>query len=76
MAKTGAALTAGAAATTLGGPIAGISAAVGVRAFLDRYKSKTLTAVRVKSRTDRLRALRKLNAVRLEAGIETTEPTL
>ena len=76
MAKTGAALTAGAAATTLGGPIAGISAAVGVRAFLDRYKSKTLTAVRVKSRTDRLRALRKLNAVRLEAGIETTGPTL
>ncbi len=66
MAKTGAALTAGAAATAVGGPIAGVSAAVGVRAFLDRYKSKSLTAVRVKYRTERLRALRKLNAVRFE----------
>ena len=62
MAKTGAALTAGAAATAIGGPLAGVSAAMGVRGFLDRYKSKSLTALRVKSRTERLRALRKLNA--------------
>ena len=69
MAKTGVALTAGAAATAVAGPVAGISAAVGVRAFLDRYKSKSLTAVRVKYRTERLRALRELNATRLELGL-------
>ena len=76
MAKTGAALTAGAAATAIGGPLAGVSAAMGVRAFLDRYKSKSLTALRVKSRTERLRALRKLNAVRLEARNTAGEPTV
>ena len=68
MAKTGAALTAGAAATALGGPIAGVSAAIGTRAFLDNYKSKALTAVRVKSRTERLKALRRLNEIRFETG--------
>ena len=76
MAKTGAALTAGAAATAIGGPLAGVSAAMGVRAFLDRYKSKSLTALRVKSRTERLRALRRLNAVRLEARNTAGEPTV
>ena len=76
MAKTGAALTAGAAATAIGGPLAGVSAAMGVRAFLDRYKSKSLTALRVKSRTERLRSLRKLNAVRLEARNTAGEPTV
>ena len=76
MAKTGAAMTAGAAATALGGPIAGVSAAIGIRAFLDKYKSKALTAVRVKSRTERLRALRKLNDTRLErvTHIEENKP--
>ena len=71
MVKTGAALTAGAAATALGGPIAGVPAALGVRAFLDRYKSKALTAVRLKYRTERLRALRELNKKRLEADVDT-----
>ena len=52
---------------------AGVSAAVGVRAFLDRYKSKSLTAVRVKYRTERLRALRKLNAVRFELPLGEEE---
>ncbi len=69
MAKTGAAMTVGAAATVVGGAIAGVSAAIGVRAFLDRYKSKSLTAVRVKCRTERLRALRELNRSRLELGV-------
>ena len=68
MMKTGAALTAGAAAATIGGPIAAVSAAVGVRTFLDRYKSKSLTAVRVKNRTERLKSLRRLNQARLELG--------
>ena len=66
MAKTGAALTAGAAVTAVGGPIAGATAALGVRGFLDRYKSKSLTALRVQCRTERLKALRRLNAARLE----------
>ncbi len=73
MVKTGAALTAGAAATALGGPLAGVPAALGVRAFLDKYKSKALTAVRLKYRTERLRALRELNKKRLEAGAQTEE---
>ncbi len=73
MAKTGAALATGAAATAVGGPIAGLSAAIGTRAFLDRYKSKSLTAVRIKARTERLRALRELNAIRLEAGIKAPQ---
>ena len=73
MAKTGAALTAGAAATALGGPVAGVSAALGTRAFLDRFKSKSLTAVRLKNRIERLRALRELNAARLERFELTNE---
>ena len=76
MVKTGAAMTAGAAAMTVGGPIAGVSAALGVRAFLDRYKSKALTSVRLKYRIDRLRALRQLNAARLEMGLSPEEGAL
>ena len=76
MVKTGAAMTAGAAAMTVGWPIAGVSAALGVRAFLDRYKSKALTSVRLKYRIDRLRALRQLNAARLEMGLSPEEGAL
>ena len=76
MAKTGVALTAGAAATAVGGPLAGASAAFGVRAFLDRYRSKALTAVRVKCRTERLRALRKLNTARFESGPSAQDPAV
>ncbi len=66
MVKTGAALTAGAAAATVAGPIGAVGAAMGTRAFLDRYKSRGLTAVRLKDRIDRLKALEKLNQKRLE----------
>ena len=66
MAKSGAALTAGAAAAAVAGPVGGLSAAIGTRVFLDHYKSKSLTAVRLRSRTERLRSLRKLNVKRLE----------
>ena len=66
MAKTGAALTIGAAAATVAGPIGAMGAAMGTHAFLDRYKSRGLTAVRLKDRVDRLKALQKLNQKRLE----------
>lgn len=62
MVKTGAALTIGAAAGAAGGVFAAIPAAIGTRTLLDKYKSRSLTALRVSKRTDRLRALRNLNA--------------
>ena len=43
-----------------------MGAAMGTHAFLDRYKSRGLTAVRLKDRVDRLKALQKLNQKRLE----------
>jgi len=72
MVKTGAALTAGAAAATMAGPVVGLGAAIGTRTFLDRYKSRTLTSVRLKHRVDRLRALNALNKNRLE--LDGAEP--
>ncbi len=66
MAKSGAALTVGAAAAAVAGPLGGMGAALGTRAFLDGYKSRGLTAVRLKNRTERLRSLRRLNEKRLE----------
>lgn len=62
MIKTGAALSVGAAAGAAGGLVAAIPAAVGTRALLDKYKSRSLTALRVQKRTERLRSLRALNA--------------
>lgn len=61
MAKSGAAMSVGAAAALMGGPIAALPAAIGTRVLMDKYKSRALTAVRVQKRTERLRALRHLH---------------
>ena len=74
MAKTGAALTIGAAAATVAGPIGAMGAAMGTHAFLDRYKSRGLTAVRLKDRVDRLKSLQKLNQKRLELDPVQPQP--
>lgn len=74
MAKTGAALTIGAAAATVAGPIGAMGAAMGTHAFLDRYKSRGLTAVRLKDRVDRLKSLQKLNQKRLELDPSQPQP--
>ncbi len=58
MVKTGAAMGVGALTAAVAGPVAAIPAAVGTRMLLSRYRSKTLLALRVKERTDRLRAIR------------------
>lgn len=73
MVKTGAALTVGAAAATAGGLVAAIPAAIGTRALIDRYKSRSLTALRVSRRTERLKSLRQLNAQRFAAQENTDE---
>lgn len=64
MAKTGAAMGAGALAFAAGGPAAAIPAAVGVRVLLDQYKSKALLGARVHNRIHRLQALREQTAQR------------
>ena len=83
MIKTGAAMGVGALAGLAGGPIAAVPAAMGTRAFLSHYKSRALLGMRVKERTERLRALRVERenkragqSVRplLPAGIEYFEP--
>ena len=58
MLKTGAAMGVGALAAAAGGPLAAVPAAIGARALLSQYKSKSLLGVRVQERTARLRALR------------------
>lgn len=54
MAKTGAAVGVGAAVMGVGGLWAAIPVTMGVRAMFDRYKSKTLTGLRISERTERL----------------------
>lgn len=59
MVKTGAAMGVGAlAAAVTAAPAAAIPAAMGTRALLAKYKSKSLLTLRVKERTGRLQALR------------------
>ena len=58
MIKTGAAMGVGALAAVAAGPVAAVPAAMGTRALLSRYKSKSLLGVRIQERTGRLRALR------------------
>ena len=65
MVRTGAAMGVGALAGLAGGPAAAIPAAIGTRALLARYKSKTLLGLRVQERTDRLRALRQQREERI-----------
>jgi len=57
MAKSGAAMGVGAAVTGLAGFWAAIPVTMGVRALFDRYRSKTLTGLRVQGRIDRLKEL-------------------
>lgn len=57
MAKTGAAVGIGAAVMGVGGLWTAIPVTMGVRALFDRYKSKTLTGIRVSGRIDRLRQI-------------------
>ncbi len=64
MLKTGAALGIGTAAGAVGGLAAAIPSAVGVRMLMDKYKSRSLTALRIAGRTERLKSLRGLNAER------------
>ena len=51
-----------------------MGAAMGTHAFLDRYKSRGLTAVRLKDRVDRLKSLQKLNQKRLELNSSQPQP--
>jgi len=59
MLKTGAAMSVGALASLLGGPAAAVPAAMGTRALLTHYKSRSLLNLRIEERTQRLRALRR-----------------
>ena len=74
MVRTGAAMGVGALAGLAGGPAAAIPAAIGTRALLARYKSKTLLGLRVQERTDRLRALRQQREER--ASVPESRPML
>lgn len=58
MIKTGAAMGVGALAAAAAGPAAAVPAAMGTRALLAKYRSKSLLNLRLKERTDRLAALR------------------
>ena len=68
MAKTGAALGAGAAVAGAAGFWAAIPVTMGVRALFDRYRSRTLTGLRVQGRINRLKELN-----RFIRGEETAE---
>ena len=67
MLKTGAAMGVGALAAAAGGPMAAVPAAMGTRALLSQYKSKSLLGLRVQERTGRLRALRMEQEKRIHA---------
>ena len=58
MLKTGAAMGVGALAAAAAGPAAAVPAAVGTRALLSKYRSKSMLGLRVQERTGRLKALR------------------
>ena len=57
MAKTGAALGVGAAVAGATGFWAAVPVTMGVRALFDRYRSRTLTGMRVQGRINRLKEL-------------------
>ncbi len=58
LAKTGVAMGAGAAVAGLGaGALPAVPVAMGLRALMDRYRSKAMTGLRVRRRIERLRAL-------------------
>ena len=69
--KTGAGLAAGAAAMAAGlGALPAVPIAVTVRLMLDKYRSQTLTAYRVRQRSQRLKALISEREKRLQGTIE------
>ena len=83
MVKTGAAMGVGALAGLAAGPMAAVPAAMGTRALLSHYRSKSLLGVRVQERTERLRAIREQREYHpaypadrpaLPAGMEYLEP--
>ena len=83
MIKTGAAMGVGALAGIAAGPMAAVPAAMGTRVLLSHYKSKSTLGLRVRERTDRLRALRERREAQsadlfgrpaLPAGMEYVDP--
>lgn len=77
MLKTGTAMAVGAAVTLVGLPtLAALPAAVGTRTLLDKYKSRSMLALRVRNRTMRLQAIRDKHDQRQfidQSGIEVIE---
>lgn len=57
MVKTGAAMGVGSAVASMAGFWAALPVTMGVRALFDRYRSKTLTGLRVQGRISRLKEL-------------------
>jgi len=74
MLKTGAAMGVGALAAAAAGPVAAVPAAMGTRALLSKYRSKSLLKLRVQERTGRLRALRDRREKR--ASVPLARPAL
>ena len=76
MLKTGAAMGVGALAAAAAGPLAAVPAAMGTRALLSQYKSKSMLGLRVKERTGRLTALRVRRESRLLPAPDSERPSL
>ena len=76
MLKTGAAMGVGALAAAAAGPVAAVPAAMGTRALLSKYRSKSLLKARVQERTARLQSLRRRRESRVpfEAGHPALPP--
>ncbi len=70
MLKTGAAMGVGALAAAAAGSAAAIPAAMGTRLLLNKYKSKSLLALRIQERTGRMKALRERRERRGSAPAE------
>ena len=68
--KTGAALGVGGAVASMAGFWAALPVTMGVRALFDRYRSRTLTGLRVQGRISRLK---ELNAFLRQADARTTD---
>lgn len=66
MVKTGAAIGAGAAVAAAGAVPVALPAAVGVRLMFDRFRSRSLTGLRVQQRIQRLKDLTNQRQKRLE----------
>ncbi len=81
MVKTGAAMGVGAAVAAGAGFWAAIPVTMGVRALFDRYRSKTLTGMRVQGRINRLKELNSQlrdaqEALQVETPVTLEEPQL